>query len=309
MWKMGEPLTGVITALVTPFKAPFEGEREGLVDFEAYKWLIEQQIEGGVAGLVPCGTTGESPTLSHDEHGKVIQMAVRFAKGRVPVIAGTGSNYTAEAEELTRAAKNHGADMALVVEPYYNKPPEAGLLDYYRRVAKVGLPVILYTIPGRCGGKGVSLKVILQLMREGSIAGIKWARKDWEMLEAIKAEAPDNFSILSGDDPETVRIIKMGGQGVISVLSNLLPRAMIAMVREALSGHIGEAEVLEAQLTSLMKAMFIESNPIPVKTALALCFPTVFQDNFRSPMGPHMADENQEKLRKVLGDYGLLKGL
>ncbi|MDD5489463.1 MAG: 4-hydroxy-tetrahydrodipicolinate synthase [Candidatus Moranbacteria bacterium] len=307
MRKIGKSLKGVITALVTPFKRPFEG-REGPVDFEAYKWLIERQIEGGVAGIVPCGTTGESPTLSHEEHGKVIQMAAKYVGGRVPVIAGTGSNYTAEAEVLTLVAKNVGADAALVVEPYYNKPTEAGLFDYYRRVAKVGLPVILYTIPGRCGGKGATLKVILQLMREGSIAGIKWAREDWEMLRAIKSEAPDNFSILSGDDNQTVRIIKMGGHGVISVLSNLRPRAMAAMVYEALSGNTKEAELMEAQLASLMKAMFIETNPIPVKEALALCYPSVFKAIFRSPMVP-MADENRMALKKVLADYGLLGGL
>lgn len=292
---------GLGTALTTPFKG------DGKVDYEALERLIITQVKEGVNFLVPCGTTGESPTLNHNEHKKVIAFTVTTAKrmkGGFPVLAGTGSNSTDEAVELTLEAKKAGADGVLVVSPYYNKPMPAGFLDYYRQIAAVGLPVILYDIPGRTA-KGVPTDVILQLAKEGVICGIKWASGDINQLMDVIKNRPDGFTVLSGDDNLTFPLMALGGNGVISVLSNLVPADMARFIGLVKNSNREVAKEEHFRLLDLMRAMFIETNPIPVKTAMSLMSPEIFKANFRSPMC-EMAPENKAKLEKVLRIYGLL---
>lgn len=291
-------LQGVGTALITPF------QKDRSIDWLVLERLIEKQIKAGVSFLVPCGTTGESPTLFLAEHVKVIANTVKSVNGRVPVIAGTGSNSTAEAVHLAKKAKRAGADGILVVSPYYNKPMPAGFRDYYRQVAAVGLPVILYDIPGRTA-KGVPTDVILELAREGSIAGIKWASGDVNQLMEIIINKPENFSVLSGDDNLAYLLMMLGGDGVISVVSNLVPAEMTEYITMALAGNMSEAREKHYTLLPLMRAMFLETNPIPVKTALALCFPNFFHPILRSPMSL-MEPGNQKKLEGVLEECNLL---
>lgn len=284
---------GLGTALVTPF------DKAGRVSETALSILVNQQIAGGVNFLVPCGTTGESPTLSHEEHDKVNELVVRKAAGRVPVLAGTGSNNTAEAVRLTAAAKQSGANGALVVSPYYIKPTQPGIKDYYRKVAEIGLPVILYDIPGRCGGQGVTAETILELAYEGVIVGLKWASGNLDQLQQVLDNRPEAFTVLSGDDNLTFMAMCLGADGVISVLSNLLPKAMAEFVRAMNKGQYQEGREEHYWLLPLMRAMFLETNPIPVKTALAVVQRDVFLEVFRSPLVP-MGMANKEKLIKVL---------
>lgn len=290
---------GLGVAMITPF-------RDGKVDYTAIGFLISSLLDGGVNFLVPCGTTGESPTLSHEEHVEVIKATVRVASGRRPVLAGTGANSTQEAVELTIAAKEAGADGALVVSPYYNKPMSAGFLDYYRQIAKVGLPVILYDIPGRTA-KGVPTNVILQLAHEGSIQGIKWASGDIDQLMQIIQGAPDGFDILSGDDNLTFALMALGGNGVISVAGNIIPARMSNFIRalENENGIWPQSRKKHYDLLKLMKTMFVETNPITVKTAAHLMHPEIFAEEFRSPMLP-MEPATRDKLAKVLAEYKLL---
>lgn len=288
-------------ALITPFGA------NGKIDRKAYQWLINSQIKEGTSFLVPCGTTGESPGITTSEHVMLVKYCVQCAKGRVPVLAGTGSNSTAEAVYLTKQAKAVGASGALVVGPYYNKPMAKGFLDYYRKIAVVGLPVILYDIPGRTA-KGVPTDVILQLAKEGSIAGIKWASGDQGQLMDIIINRPSNFTVLSGDDNLTYTLLALGGHGVISVLSNVLPNSMSRMVSLAKnSGFWEEAREIHYELLPLMRAMFLETNPQPVKTALSLMYPSVFNEHFRSPMMP-MEPHNKAKLVNILLQHDLIEG-
>jgi 4-hydroxy-tetrahydrodipicolinate synthase len=292
---------GLGTALVTPFN------KNGEVDWETLERLVVAQVNNSVDFLVPCGTTGESPTLNFDEHKKIIAVVVAAAKranGGAKILAGTGANSTAEAVDLTKEAKKVGADGVLVVSPYYNKPMPAGFLDYYRQIAKVGLPVVLYDIPGRTA-KGVPTDIILQLAKEGSIVGLKWASGDINQLMDVIKHAPDNFTVLSGDDNLTFPLMALGGDGVISVLSNLMPARLSAFVKMALNGEWEAAREEHYRLLDLMRAMFIETNPIPVKTAMTLVgmLPTAA---FRSPMS-EMATANLDKLKAVLKKYLLLE--
>lgn len=292
---------GLGVAMVTPF-------RNGKVDFKALGFLTDHLIDGGVDFLVPCGTTAESPTLIFGEHIAVIEAVVetvlKNTDGRVPVLAGTGSNSTKEAVELTKAAKNVGANGVLVVSPYYNKPMKAGFLDYYRQIAKVGLPVILYDIPGRTG-KGVPTDVILELAKEGSIKGIKWASGDIAQLMQIVRNAPEGFDIFSGDDNLTFILMALGGHGVISVVGNIVPEKMSSLVNHLSSWRMAAGQKEHYHLSDLMQVMFLETNPIPVKTALHLMYPKVFAEEFRSPMGI-MEKDTRAKLKKVLAEYKLL---
>lgn len=289
---------GLGVAMVTPF-------RNGKVDYNALEFLIGSMIiKGNVDFLVPCGTTGESPTLSYTEHTEIIAATVKMANKEAPVLAGTGANSTKEAMELTKAAKDAGADGALVVSPYYNKPMPAGFLDYYRQIAKVGLPVVLYDIPGRTA-KGVPADVILELADEGSIAGIKWASGDLDQLMRIAQVAPEGFTILSGDDNLTFVLMALGGNGVISVAGNIIPDAMLALICSLEQGINPQSRKKHYDLLKLMKTMFIETNPIPVKTALHLMHPEIFAEEFRSPMMP-MEPGTRDKLAKVLAEYKLL---
>ena len=282
---------GTHTALVTPFK-------NGAFDREAFESLIESQIAGGVEGIVPVGTTGESPTLSHEEHSEVIQTAIECAKGRCRVIAGTGSNSTAEAISLTREAERLGADAALLVAPYYNKPSQEGLYRHYRAIAgAVGIPMILYSIPGRCGIE-IGVETVARLANEcANIVGIKEAGGSVERVSQLQQALPADFEILSGDDSLTLPFLSAGGVGVISVASNLLPGQISALVRAWREGRVNEAVEAHRRHYRLFKDLFIEPNPVPIKYALSL--KNVMSAEVRLPLC-EMSVANKEKLRATL---------
>lgn len=253
--------TGNIVALVTPL-------RNGSLDTEAFTRLIERVIAGGVSGIVPCGTTGESPTLTHQEHDEVIRLAVETAAGRVPVIAGTGSNSTAEAVRLTKAAAASGANAVLSVSPYYNKPTQDGLVAHFRTIGDASdLPVVLYDIPGRCGVQ-LALESTVALAEHPNIQAIKVATGDVEDICRIRQHT--DLDTLSGDDSLTLPMLALGASGVISVISNLLPRRMTRLVEAAHEGNFNAALEEHNMMYSLMKAMFVESNPAPIKAAMAM---------------------------------------
>ena len=289
---------GAYTAIITPFKD------NGKVDEEAFKKLIDFQIENKIDGIVPCGTTGESPTLSHEEHEKVIEICVRHVNGRVPVIAGAGSNSTAEAISLTKHAKEIGADAVLQVNPYYNKPTQKGLYLHFKAIADAAdIPVIVYNIKGRTA-VNVETPTLVRLMNDcENIVAVKEASGDINQMKDVIAQRKNGFSVLSGDDNMTLSLIKEGGDGVISVASNLVPNKIVAMVHAALDGKMMEAEKLDKNLAELFKACFIETNPIPIKTALAM--KGMCQEVFRLPMCT-MEDANKKKLRKVLEEMKIL---
>jgi len=273
-------LRGTFTALITPFTA--DGEK---VDWVALKKLVEHQIEEGVEGLVPCGTTGESPTLSHDEHAEVIAKVIEWAKAKNPkaiVIAGTGSNSTAEAVSLTRHAAAAGADAVLSVNPYYNKPVQAGLVAHFERIADAStVPVVLYNIPGR-SAVGMTLETVVQLSKHKNIVGIKEATGDLGFMAQIIQATEGKFTLLSGDDNLLVPVLSIGGRGVISVISNVYPRETGAITRQYEAGNLHEAHEKFMRLLPLCKAMFLETNPIPVKYAASrkgLC-----ENSLRLPM-------------------------
>ncbi len=254
--------TGALTALVTPF-------RDGAVDVEALRALVEAQIAGGIDGLVPCGTTGESVTLSAAEHALVVRSVVEQAAGRVPVVAGAGSVSTAHAIELARASRAAGADGLLVVVPYYNKPTQAGLVAHYRALLReVPLPTILYNIPGRCG-VDLGLDAMAQLAGVPEIVAVKEATGNVLRSQALVARFGERFSVLSGDDALTLPILAVGGAGVVSVTSNLLPRAVSDVIRLWRAGDVAGARALHLRLLPVHEVMFVESNPGPVKAALA----------------------------------------
>ncbi len=289
---------GAITALVTPF-------RNGRLDEEAYRELIDWQIRQGVDGIVPCGTTGESATLSHEEHNRVIDIAVDEARGRVPVIAGTGSNSTAEAIRLTRHAKEAGADGALLITPYYNKPTQEGLYRHYRRVAEeTKFPIILYNVPSRTG---VNLlpETVARLAEIPDVVGIKEATGDLRQVSDVLEKCGDRISVLSGDDFTVLPLLCLGGRGVISVVSNLAPSDMAGMIRAFNDGDLARARELHYRLMPLARAMFLETNPVPVKTALALMGRIALE--VRLPLC-EMTPENRARLEAVLRSYGLLEG-
>ncbi len=279
---------GNYVAIITPF-------RNGEVDYGALEALVDRQIQGGVAGLVPCGTTGESPTLTHKEHDKVIEEVLRFANGRVPVIAGTGSNSTAEAIRLTLHAEEVGASAALVVSPYYNKPSQKGLRAHFEAIANATtIPLILYQIPGRCSVE-ISLDTIEQLAKHPRIQAIKEATGNLGNISEIRRRT--DLQILSGDDNLTLPLLSLGGSGVVSVLSNLLPKEISALVQAGLERNWQKALNIHEALFPLMKAMFLETNPQPIKTALAvqgLC-----AEEFRLPLLP-MEPKNRKELLRIL---------
>ena len=264
---MSFSLKGCGTALITPFKYTGEGFYGNAVDFEALEWLIEFQITKGVDFLVPCGTTGESPTLTTEEKRQVIIFTIGKARGRVPIVAGTGSNCTRTAFELTEMAKKAGADACIVVAPYYNKPSLSGYFDYYRCVVDNEIPIILYDVPGRTGQQ-VPTKLIIDLARREIINGIKWASGDFDQLEDVRMNCSGEFSIFSGDDKNTYSAMALGACGVISVLSNILPEDISQLTKDILDDDFEKALNTHYHLLDLMRVMFIESNPIPVKTAL-----------------------------------------
>lgn len=282
---------GTHTALVTPF-------RDGLFDQEAFIALIEKQIEGSVEGIVPVGTTGESPTLDHEEHAEVIRVAIKAAKGRVKVIAGTGSNSTKEAIALTKEAEAAGADAALLVAPYYNKPSQEGLYRHFKAVADaVKIPIILYSIPGRCGIE-IGVDTVVRLTRDcANIVSIKEAGGTVERVNALRAVLPAEFEILSGDDSLTLPFLSAGAVGVISVASNLIPREVAELVRDWREGRIPDAVAAHQHYYSLFRDLFIEPNPVPVKLALSLR--GAMSSEVRLPLC-EMTSANAEKLRATL---------
>ncbi len=289
-------IKGAIVAIVTPF-------RNGKVDEEALRRLIEEQIMAGTDGIAPCGTTGESTTLSHEEHDRVIEITVDAVKKRVPVIAGTGSNSTAEALRLTKHAWEAGADAALIVCPYYNRPTQEGLYLHYRAIAEeVPVPIIVYNIQGRTGVNMAS-ETLARLAKIQNIVGVKEASGSLkQMSDVIHLCGPD-FSVLSGDDIFTLGLLAIGGKGVISVISNVVPQDMAAMVDAFAAGDLEKARQLHYRMSPLIDALFIETNPIPVKAALAMM--GKIDAELRLPLCK-MAEKNHAVLKKVMQDYGLI---
>jgi 4-hydroxy-tetrahydrodipicolinate synthase len=288
--------SGAFTALVTPFK-------NGSVDEKAYRDFIEWQIDQGIHGLVPCGTTGESATLTHEEHERVIEICIDQAKGRVPVLAGAGSNSTMEAISLTRFAKKAGADGALLITPYYNKPTQEGLFLHFKAVAEaVDFPIVLYNVPGRTGCNMLP-PTVARLAAVPHIAGIKEATGNLTQVSDVLEQCPASFSVLSGDDFTALSLMQLGGTGVISVTSNVAPAKMSAMYEAQKAGDMVTARKLHFELAPISRAMFMETNPIPVKTALALMGKMDLE--FRLPLCP-MQTANAEKLQATLRSSGIL---
>jgi len=287
---------GSYVALVTPFTA--DGKS---VDYKALDELVEFQIQGGTDGIVAVGTTGESPTLSHDEHRKVIEAIVKRVNKRIKVIAGTGSNSTGEAVELTTYAKEVGADGALVVVPYYNKPTQEGLYQHFNVVADVGLPVILYNVPGRTGA-ALTPKTIARLAAHPNIVAIKEASGSVDQVSEILLQC--NLTVLSGDDSLTLPFMSVGAKGVISVIGNFVPRQLKDLVAAALKEDYVTARKIHLDLFKLSRVMFVESNPIPVKTAMELLGHC--SASMRLPLCP-ITDANKELVRSTLVEVGLLK--
>jgi 4-hydroxy-tetrahydrodipicolinate synthase len=287
---------GSLVAMVTPFK-------DGRVDEAKIRDLVEFHVKNGTDVIVPCGTTGESPTLSHDEHRRVIELAIQAANKRVPVVAGTGSNSTAEAIDLTRFARNAGADGALVVLPYYNKPTQQGLIAHCRAIADaVELPLILYNIPGRTGINMLP-DTLAALADHPNIVGMKEATGNLEQMTHDIVLCGTRLSFLSGDDTLTLPLMAVGGRGVISVVANIVPRDVADLTRAFLGGDWKRARELHLKLFPLCQAMFLETNPIPVKTALALM--GMINGELRLPLCP-MSEANLNKLKGALRAYGLL---
>ncbi|HIJ58701.1 MAG TPA: 4-hydroxy-tetrahydrodipicolinate synthase [Deltaproteobacteria bacterium] len=288
--------SGSIVAIITPFK-------DGKVDEEAYRQLIEFQIENGTSAIVPCGTTGESATLNVKEHARVIDIAVEAVNKRVPVIAGTGGNSTSEAIELTEHAKKVGADATLQVTPYYNKPTQEGLYQHFKAIAKgVPLPQVLYNVPSRTSVNMLP-ETVARLAELPEVVAIKEASGDLGQMAEIVRLAGDKITLLSGDDNLTLPVLSVGGAGVVSVAANIVPRDTADLVKAWEEGKIDEAKGLFYKLLPLCQAMFFETNPIPVKTSLGLM--GKIQDEMRLPLYP-MAPANLEKLKKALSDYGLI---
>jgi 4-hydroxy-tetrahydrodipicolinate synthase len=289
-------LKGAIVAIVTPF-------RDGNIDEKALRELIEFQIVNGTDGIVPCGTTGESATLSHEEHDRVIEITIDAVGKRVPVIAGTGSNSTAEALRLTRHAYEAGADGALLVCPYYNRPSQEGLYRHFKTVAEnVPIPIVLYNIPGRTG---VNLlpETVARLAKIENIVGIKEASGALKQMSEVIALCGDDFTVLSGDDFFTLPLMLLGGRGIISVLSNVAPGDMAAMIDAFEAGDMTKAKALHEKMVPLIDALFIETNPVPVKAALAMMGKLNYE--VRLPLAG-LSEANYEKLRKVMLNYGLI---
>ena len=287
---------GSIVAIVTPFK-------EGKVDEEAYRELIEFQIQNGTNAIVPCGTTGESATLTMEEHCRVIDVAVETVNKRVPVIAGTGGNNTNEAIELTEHAKKAGADATLQVAPYYNKPTQEGLYQHFKAISDaVPLPQVLYNVPGRTGVNMLP-ETVARLAQLPDIVAVKEASGNIGQMAEVVRLAGDNITLLSGDDNVTLPVLSLGGKGVVSVVANIVPRDSADLVKAWEEGRVEEAQALFFKLLPLCQAMFYETNPIPVKTSLALM--GKITDEFRLPMC-NLAPANLDRLKKALQDYGLI---
>lgn len=288
---------GTTVAIVTPFK-------NDAVDEKTLRELVEFQIKNGTDAILPCGTTGESPTLSHEEHDRVIEICIDAAKKRVKILAGTGSNSTAEAVRLTQHAARAGADGALVVTPYYNKPMQEGLYQHFKMVAQsVEIPVILYNIPGRCS-RNIEPATMARLAHDcKNIIGVKEAAGSLDQMQTIKAVCPPDFLLLSGDDALTLPLMSIGGHGVISVIANFIPSDVKKMVTAFQQGDIAGAQALHYKMLPVIRAMFLETNPAPVKEAMELL--GMCSGDLRLPMC-RAADSTRDKIRSALKEYGLL---
>jgi 4-hydroxy-tetrahydrodipicolinate synthase len=287
---------GAFVAIVTPFK-------DGRVDEKALRGLIEYQIAAGVSGIVPCGTTGESATLSHEEHDQVIAIAVEACKGKVPVLAGTGSNSTREAVELTQHAQKAGADGSLQITPYYNKPSQEGLYGHFRSVAaETDLPIILYNVPGRTSINMLP-DTVARLSKIKNVVGIKEASGSLQAISEIIDLCADEFSVLSGDDALLWPILAIGGKGVISVTANILPGKVADLCKAAATGDIDRARVLHYELRDINEILFIDTNPVPVKSAVH--FMGRIEDEVRPPLAP-LSDSHRESLKVVLRKHKLI---
>jgi 4-hydroxy-tetrahydrodipicolinate synthase len=289
---------GTYTAIVTPFK-------NGKVDEAALERLIKFQIKGGVDGIVPVGTTGESPTLDFDEHKRVMELAVKYAHGKVKVIAGTGANCTREAIELTKAAEDLGADGTLQVAPYYNKPTQEGLFQHYHAIARAtNLPMLLYSIPGRCGIE-IAVETVNRLAHDSvNIVGIKEAGGNADRVSQLRAVLGEKFTILSGDDSLTLPFMSVGAKGVISVASNIIPKEVSNMVKAYSMGNIAVAQKIHHKYYPLFKDLFVETNPVPVKAALAMM--GMMEEEYRLPL-VNLSSRSKEILRSSLKICSVLK--
>ena len=292
--------TGTYTALITPFT------KDGKIDEPRLRQLVEQQVTAGIDGLVPCGTTGESPTLDHEEHNHVIELIVKFAAKRCAVIAGTGSNSTDEAVFMTQYAKKVGADASLQVAPYYNKPTQAGLYAHFRAIAEqADIPLILYNIPGRCG-VDIANDTIARLRRDlpKHIVGLKESTGIVDRVSQLRTLVDRDFCILSGDDSLTLPMMSVGAVGVISVVSNMLPRELTEITHAALKGDFERAGRIHTKLFPLFKDLFIETSPVPIKAAMAMM--GLCEETYRLPLVP-MSYTNRAQLKKTLLALGLVK--
>ncbi|MCH2169913.1 4-hydroxy-tetrahydrodipicolinate synthase [Myxococcota bacterium] len=287
---------GVLTALITPF-------RDGEVDETGLGTLVERQLSAGVDGVVPCGSTGESATLSHAEHHRVVEVVVEAAAGRLQVLAGTGSNNTREAIELTRSAQQVGADGALLISPYYNKPTQQGLVEHFKAIAaETDFPLVVYNIPGRTASN-ILPETLAQLAEVEQIVGVKEACGDIVQISEVLAQCPDDFRVLSGDDALTLPLLAIGGHGVISTSSNVAPGEMVELVAAARGGDIARARSLHYRLLPLFDVLFCETNPIPVKRAVALQLG--LDDALRLPL-TDLSEPHSERLQLTLKELGLL---
>lgn len=296
---MANKISGTGTALITPFK------KNGAVDEHALRELVDWQIKNKVEFLVPCGSTGESATMTRGERRRVIEIVLEQANGRVPIVAGTGTNSTVDSIHMTKDAKQVGADTVLLVGPYYNKPTQEGYYQHFRKIAEeCGVKVVLYNVPGRTGSN-ILPETTLRLAEEvKNVIAIKEASNNMEQIMQIISHRPKNFALLSGEDSFTLPIIASGGDGVISVVSNEVPREYGDMVRLALAGNMKKAQAMHYKLFGLMKANFFESNPIPVKAALSMM--GKIEENYRMPL-VRMSKANRDKLRKILRELKLIR--
>jgi 4-hydroxy-tetrahydrodipicolinate synthase len=293
-------MRGCATALVTPFKT------DGAIDEERMRALVDRQISGGVRVLVPCGTTGESATMTEGEDQRVIAITVEVARGRARVIAGTGSNSTAAAVEYSQRARDLGADAVLQVAPWYNKPTQEGLYAHFRAVAKAipETPIMLYNVPGRTSSN-IAAETVLRLVQDcENIVAIKEASGNLSQIMEILRERPDNFCVLSGDDAVTLPLIALGAEGIVSVASNEIPDLMSRMTELALEGNWTDARALHYRILPLMEINFIESSPGPVKAAMSML--GLLEENFRLPLVP-IQEKSRARIRKVIAELGLLE--
>lgn len=294
---MSKPaFAGIWTALITPFK------KDGSLDEVAVRRIVHRQVEAGVTGIVPIGTTGESPTTTPQEDRRVIEICVEEAAGAISVMAGTGSNCTREAVEYTRAAKEVGANACLIVAPYYNKPTPEGLKQHYAAIADLGLPLIVYNIKSRTG-INIDTDTLMGMAKHPMIVGVKEASGDLEQMKEVIARRPDNFTVLSGDDNMTFLLMQAGGDGIISVAANIVPREVSSLVSHSAAGEWAKAEEVNKRLTVLFRKIFLETNPIPIKYCahrMRLC-----ELMYRLPLCPP-TEKVREELDSMLTEYGLV---